>query len=139
MPPADERMARSVDCLRRAGLEPTVDDNFLSYELRFPEEQGEAIREIIGQCRIEGIGFDPEVTPILPPTDEALERHYYALVEAELCLTAQGADTPVRVSKESFVESGGANWHPYYVGVPGIDIAWDEWDRLNAVCPRPSM
>lgn len=77
---------------------------------------------------------DKQMSALLPPgpelTPEYLSDYYDFLLEVAECAEGQGhiADEPT--SKESFIESRGANWHPYQ------NLIGPEFAALERACPQ---
>jgi hypothetical protein len=72
--------------------------------------QPEALAEAFDECVHRAYAALPPV----PPADADYYAHYYDfLLELKACVETAGYEVPEPPSRDSFVESEGANWHPY--------------------------
>ncbi|MFH1331205.1 MAG: hypothetical protein ABIJ48_11205 [Actinomycetota bacterium] len=94
------------------------------------ESQVEAFRQASDQCLVESGLLTGE--PIQPPSAEYLSAYYDFLLELAECVEAQGYPVPSPPSRETFVESGGAIWHPY----ERVGAGEEDFLRLEEACPQ---
>jgi hypothetical protein len=72
--------------------------------------QPEALAEAFDECVHRAYAALPPV----PSADADYYAHYYDfLLELKACVETAGYEVPEPPSRDSFVESEGANWHPY--------------------------
>lgn len=80
---------------------------------------------------------DARANSVLPAsaeiTDDYLSNYYDFLLEVRSCVEAEGYAVEPPPSRESFIESQGAEWHPY----EGMDrISAQEFNALERACPQ---
>jgi len=119
-------------CVEAEGF--SVTENELgALEWRGPAEQREAATAAFDRCRKQ---LPVSVRTYQPPTEEEIRGWYDTFLEVAACLEREGYEVPPPPSVDSFVESQGANWHPYDLVVADPNLPWGEWVRLNKVCPQ---
>jgi hypothetical protein len=92
--------------------------------------QQEALAEAFDEC----VQAAYAALPSAPPADAAYYAMYYDfLVELKSCVEGEGYEVPDPPSRDSFVDSDGANWHPYQ----DMHLVPDEeLSALEIACPQ---
>jgi hypothetical protein len=94
------------------------------------EDQAEAFRLASEECLIESGLLTGE--PIQPPSSEYLSAYYDFLLELAQCVEAQGYPVRDPPSRETFIESEGAIWHPY----EQVGASEEDFLQLEEACPQ---
>lgn len=119
-------------CIEEEGFAVSVNE-MGALEWRGSEEQREAAYAAFDRCEAQ---LPLSVRTYEPPTEEDFKSWYATYLEVAACLEKEGYEIPPPPSLDSFVESGGANWHPYDTIATDPNLPWEEWVRLNEVCPQ---
>ncbi|GBE22943.1 MAG TPA: hypothetical protein ENH00_01080 [Actinobacteria bacterium] len=129
--------AKILTCMEEAGF-PGREHPDGGYQFDYPPDQAEPFQDALERCETDSFGFNPnDVQPSL--SDSQLKAYYEALLETATCLEGLGYEPPAAPSVSTFVESGGAIWHPYSVfGQGGVAPSAEEWRQVNEACPQPS-
>ncbi len=120
-------------CVEEEGFAVSVSETG-ALEWRGPEEQREAAYAAFDRCEAQ---LPLSVRTYDPPTEEDLKAWYATFLQVAVCLEEEGYEVPPPPpSLDSFIDSGGGNWHPYDAIVADPNLPLEEWVRLNAVCPQ---
>lgn len=115
------------DCMELRGFLTVQDSDgiWVTHDGGTPD----AYREATSGCFMAVAG----VLPSGPPADRDWFSAYYDfLVELMECVREQGHPVPDPPSREVFIDTEGATWHPY-------DPRWTPptvWDSLEKICPQ---
>ena len=122
----EERTLAHAVCLEDLGFFVTVRGNALLYT--DPGGQMAAYNEASTTCSEEIDARYPEAPP---PTPQEEYDHNIQMAE---CLRSEGYDIPQAPTYETWLDTrlNENSWYPYTY----INVAIEEWDRLNRVCPQ---
>lgn len=132
-----ELLERHRRCVEDRGFplqeEERTADGSQIYSYAVAESQQAAFRAAMDECYGE-VGL-LDGSPIPPPSPEYLSNYFDFLVALKGCVDDHATfSVPDPPSRESFIESGGSNWHPY-------DPRWmsaspEEFVVLESACPQ---
>lgn len=127
-----ERIEWYAQCLEESGIAVEIVDFGVTY--RIPEGQELVYAEIKEDCRSltrERFGMPDH------PSPEILETWYKAYLWTWQCLIDHGYELGYPPTVDSFVESGGSNWQPYFELVSsGAAPLGDARFELESACPQ---
>jgi len=129
-----ERIEWYARCLEERGMAVEIDYVTLGVTYRIPEGQEDAYSRIKAECRQlqrERFGM------VDNPSPDLLEAWYRAYVWTWSCLRDHGYELSYPPTIDSFVESGGSNWQPYFELVSsGAAPLGDARAELESDCPQ---
>ena len=105
-----EHLQFLASCLESAGFKVDLIDGGISAHP--PPEQAAYYDDAQSQCEQAAISSGL-VSEIDDPSDEELAAWYEAHLLTQQCLVEKGYPTAPPPSKDSYIEAGGRNWHPY--------------------------
>lgn len=115
---SEDHMRWLTNCIEAKGFQ--VEMSFVDGSISVgPPSQAAAAETAIGECMDQAVE-EGGVSEWRPPTGDELRRHYSAYHITQKCLIDNGYPVVTPPSEESYVESGGSNWHPW----DGVPEAW---------------
>jgi hypothetical protein len=122
-----EHLTWHVDCMAEFGFKVEVVGEGHMRGHGVAREQQDAYGEASEECRIRAAEVGIIRYPPDPPTEEDIRLRHQAWLIAHECLIEHGHPTSPPPSEDSFVESGGFNWHPFrQLAGPGLLEAAEE-------------
>lgn len=112
-------------CIESAGFDVEIQDGGIQVKLGSQESY---YRDVMTQCEADAV--DTGLVKAQEPPDEGELAAWYDAYELTYnCMVREGFPVKPMPSKDSFIESGGHNWHPYELirGDPG---------RIESTCPQ---
>lgn len=120
-----EHLGYMTTCLESAGFDVEIEDGGITVR---PGAQESFYRDALAQCE-EAAANSGLVAPLEPPDETELAAWYDAYMLTYDCMVREGYPVSAPPSKDSYVESGGQNWHPYErLGGGG--------SAVESVCPQ---
>lgn len=128
-PAAADFATQMQRCMADAGFEIEIlEDGGISSQVA-PEQIG--VRDDAMNRCADDLGF---AEPPAPLTDDQLTALYDSYVEVAECMADSGYPTAEPPSKQTFVDSGAQDWHPYDA-VPVGSVS--DFAALESDCPQP--
>ncbi len=120
-----EHLTFMETCIESAGFDVEIEDGGIQVRLGAQES---FYRDVQTQCEADAVqrGLVAEQAP---PDDRELAAWYDGYMLTYDCMVREGYPVNPPPSRDSYIESGGQNWHPY-------ELLRGDPSAIEAVCPQ---
>ena len=132
----NEVVALEVQCIQDQGYPATVlpPGNGIGLSQEVPPDQVDMFTAVL-YARRAGL----QLPPSEPPSDEWLAEYYQKQLDTKACLEAEGYSISDPPSLDMFIDVYRSGQPPWTAYQSLRQISRVEWQRLETVCPQPTM